>query len=907
MALKADGNLPNVGGSASDIQVPQRQCSIQQASTVPQSLEQLAAEVKLLRDGLTTVVEAVDVVQPALQKEVELRAVRDQQVTNLEIQIKDLRSDLCEILTLKVKPRLASLEKEASETRRRLLPMPTCSVAGEHTAACRHCRRGPATCRAGSPEDWKKARKELQDIGEALLDRARRELQRQEELVQNRLAVEQRQQVALDVAGRDMSNEARGILRAAEQSAQGLAEQQAQEVARSVAAELLKKAEMVLQSEIAEVNAVSREATAATVQLREQLTEAQQMAEIQKDSMLQQLKEQKEGSATLRDGYSKAEKGLRSEVARVSSIANSASQEATRAFEQISRLQAGVRGVEETLERRTQWMRTSKNELEVSISEVTAASLSAMSRSVRSMSEVEEHERCRLGDVARLERFEEATERQAQKQAKVLDELREAVLAAAEQRHGEEQNLMKKVHDVLRASKDKFSKEGRETVEAAGRAVAQARAELQQDLLSHTETQGRRAVTTVREELSREVATLRRDVEEQVREDLRKQLVSLGQDCSVSIEAQVKDSSAEISHHLERHLEELFRKSRAQERSEVLVIANKTESACEEQVRQLLWQVEDQTKLAASKTEEGWNLAQTLQERAAAAVNFAEAEAQSLAARGEAFAEEHAKRAEAEALSLAQRGEERAAVAAKLSQAEAERLAKMSESKVVEFVKRAEEQVAHATQVGEALSASTKEEALAALASAEEHAAKVAAKMEDSGARCKELMEDLSRSHLQKVESMQEVVKGTLQKMEALEAEYRASLEVFNAMKDQAFAAAHQAFEAQEESTATRRSVEESRAASEKALMEVRSELSAFIDEQRVFCGFIDTEQRSYQELIRQEVNALSRLVDATLRMDPPWVTSQLVASPASTLEGLQPLEPMGELPMVDEVLRSAT
>eukprot|EP00434_Breviolum_minutum_P010119 symbB.v1.2.008928.t1/scaffold563.1/size187063/5 len=98
---------------------------------------------------------------------VELRAVRDQQVTNLEIQIKDLRSDLCEILTLKVKPRLASLEKEASETRRRLLPMPTCSVAGEHTAACRHCRRGPATCRAGSPEDWKKARKELQDIGEA--------------------------------------------------------------------------------------------------------------------------------------------------------------------------------------------------------------------------------------------------------------------------------------------------------------------------------------------------------------------------------------------------------------------------------------------------------------------------------------------------------------------------------------------------------------------------------------------------------------------------------------------------------------------------------------------------------------------------------------------------------------------
>ena len=38
------------------------------------------------------------------------------------------------------------------------------------------------------------------------------------------------------------------------------------------------------------------QATAATVQLREQLTEAQQMAEVQKDSVLKQLKEHKEVS-----------------------------------------------------------------------------------------------------------------------------------------------------------------------------------------------------------------------------------------------------------------------------------------------------------------------------------------------------------------------------------------------------------------------------------------------------------------------------------------------------------------------------------------------------------------------------------------------------------------------------------
>merc|ERR1711933_712101 len=51
-------------------------------------------------------------------------------------------------------------------------------------------------------------------------------------------------------------------------------------------------------------------------------------------------------------------------------------------------------------------------------------------------------------------------------------------------------------------------------------------------------------------------------------------------------------------------------------------------------------------------------------------------------------------------------------------------------------------------------------------------------------------------------------------------------------------------------------------------LEEVKDELRAFMDEQRVFCGFLDTEQKSYHELMRQEVGALSRLVDSTLPCD---------------------------------------
>lgn len=50
------------------------------------------------------------------------------------------------------------------------------------------------------------------------------------------------------------------------------------------------------------------------------------------------------------------------------------------------------------------------------------------------------------------------------------------------------------------------------------------------------------------------------------------------------------------------------------------------------------------------------------------------------------------------------------------------------------------------------------------------------------------------------------------------------------------------------------------------AVDEVREELKAFMDEQRLFCGFLDTEQTSYQELVRQQIDALSRLVDSSLR-----------------------------------------
>merc|ERR1712060_444396 len=77
---------------------------------------------------------------------------------------------------------------------------------------------------------------------------------------------------------------------------------------------------------------------------------------------------------------------------------------------------------------------------------------------------------------------------------------------------------------------------------------------------------------------------------------------------------------------------------------------------------------------------------------------------------------------------------------------------------------------------------------------------------------------------------------------------------------------------------------------SARALDVVREELHSFADEQRVFCGYLDTEQQSYQELMRREVDTLSRLVESNLRSStqlqmPLQDSSTLSWSPAQAQE----------------------
>merc|ERR1712232_381749 len=68
---------------------------------------------------------------------------------------------------------------------------------------------------------------------------------------------------------------------------------------------------------------------------------------------------------------------------------------------------------------------------------------------------------------------------------------------------------------------------------------------------------------------------------------------------------------------------------------------------------------------------------------------------------------------------------------------------------------------------------------------------------------------------------------------------------------------------------------------------ELREELRAFMDEQRVFCGFLDTEQRSYQELVRHEMTALSRLVSKSLLGDFTSAKGSMLREPEASPQSI--------------------
>ncbi|CAE7448788.1 unnamed protein product [Symbiodinium natans] len=806
----------------------------------------LDSEVAALRHGLATMAEALHAVEAALQAEVEQQIARDSHAANLGGQIKDLRLDVTELLTLKLKPRLLALERDAGEMRRRLLSIrQPGTTGGEHTG----CRRSPAA------DESEKAKKSLQEVGEALLERARRELQRQEEVAQSHVAQHRCIEASLDASSREFTAEARSSIQLAEQKAEALARDVARQVGRSAAEEQLDQALGTLREELSGLRGSAAEAsltwraelaetktsfTEADMQIRDQLhglrgslVEADGMlrdgledvrassseankatsglhreleafsSEVRgtQEEVLSLKRGSQEATATVREGFAKVqslsteaiaglrkqlaetktdlaevEKSLQVDQAKALKLAGHAETEAQTAAQQNSRLAAGVRGVEETLERRMQWVATSNSELEASLGHAFAESHSALARTSRALAAEVVAERCRCAQteedvVARLRRFEDAVSGDSRLQADAVEQLNQAIAAAALRRQGEERNLLKKVQDALRSVEERRPLERRELVEAAGRAVAEARSDLLEELRE-----------AAQQDLRREMARLHREV----REALQKEMGRLRQEYTTSVETQVRRGLAASESSGERRVEEMLRDHRTRERSEARVVANTAEAFCEEQAKAAAAKMEERAKLMALQAEEATRqLAQTMQDQATFAVKLAEATAQRCAARAEERAEELARKAQ-----------------------------------------------------------------------------------EDARNSFSVHLEDLLSTKLQAVESIQASVQTSVSGMEeatqSLAARCRAGELLAELAEGESSAAAQHARNAQELSADAQQSLGTSRM----EWNEMRTELHAFVDEQRVFCGFLDTEQRSYHDLIRQEVTSLSRLVDTSLRID---------------------------------------
>ncbi|CAE7547724.1 unnamed protein product [Symbiodinium sp. CCMP2456] len=394
----------------------------------------------------------------------------------------------------------------------------------------------------------------------ALLDRARREMQRQEDVAQSHTAKFHCIEASLDAASRELTTEARSSMKLAEGKAEALASEVAAKVGRSAAEEQLDEALVTFREELSQIRGGTVEASQASSLLRAELSEAKTCFS-EADAQLcdqidglrgslteangalrvqveeakaagnssseatgclrheveavssevrvtqQEVQSLKRGSqettAAVREGFVKvqtlsaeaiaglrqqlaetktdlaeAEKSLQVEHAKVLKFAGHAEFEAQTAAQQTSRLAAGLRGVEETLERRMQWVAASSNELEASVAHAFAESHSALARTSRALAAEVVAERCRSAQVeedvvSRLRRFEDAVSGDSRSQADAVEQLNQAIAVAALRRQGEERNLLKKVHDSLRSIDERRPLERRELVEAAGRAVAE--------------------------------------------------------------------------------------------------------------------------------------------------------------------------------------------------------------------------------------------------------------------------------------------------------------------------------------------------------------------------------------------------------------------------------------------------
>eukprot|EP00930_Biecheleria_cincta_P039132 TRINITY_DN26918_c0_g2_i1.p1 TRINITY_DN26918_c0_g2~~TRINITY_DN26918_c0_g2_i1.p1 ORF type:complete len:844 (-),score=189.36 TRINITY_DN26918_c0_g2_i1:35-2545(-) len=772
--------------------------------------QHLDAEFKTLRHGFSSIAEAVHALQAALLVDAEL----DQENgcvplrSKLEFEAKELRSEVAELIALRVKPRLAALERDASETRRRFLLFPTCSLAGTHRADCRGrsaspCRFQQSYSLPALPEN---AQGFVEDAGHVALAQARRQLERQEEeAAQSQDAYERRLSATLEEAGQELASEARAAVAVAAKSANTAASELLAGAAGSLRAELA-RVKGISEGELRDVRLVAEEAEAALrkefadLRTRSDNTETVLRGDFSKEFMdvKSNVKEieaalrrdfanlrihadevetalrgdiskvrisSSEAGANLqlqvaeaRNSFFENDKALRSELGRAFARAGDAEVESKVAVQAGSRLSAGVRGVEELLERKAQWALASREELETSI----AAERRRISQ-------------CEEDMFNRLRRFEDIAASESKALAQSVNQLSEAVASSSNCRQAEELKLWTKVQELTRAICDQAPQKSQDALETVERITRSTRAELQDELRKALQGHSHEA----RAEFQKEMSTLRRDI-------------------AAELQAQVEETLALADSRADRRGEDLLRNH---------------------------WPVELRNALQGHSREAQAELHKEISILRHDMVGHFEA---------------HVKDSLALSVSRSERREEdllRDHLSAFSSRqlAEVRILATTTERKCEQHIQRIEDQ------------------ARSVATNAQEEARHFAVKMEE-------------RAVSLASQTAAQVAKQAHASMEDQLLSFEAAA---NSAQSEASLAAAQARLLTEEHSASAAAAKSDVEVCKAATRNLRDELLAFIDEQRVFCGFLDTEQRSYQELIRQEVTTLSRLVDASLRCHP--------------------------------------
>lgn len=528
----------------------------------------LSEEVQSLRGGLATVATALRAVRPALDEQLEQRAEAQAQVSkHLESCLHQLATDVAGICAVKAESRLAALELEAIECRRRLELLDELSRAWQQ---------------GGEKAGLEKAQDAIESLGDVLLAQVRNEFQTYlGETVD--IAGSDRHTVMDERArlGRIMHSEERALkvvqaaCKAAGQAAHKceLLEELCRE-ARVKEIDAFSVYERRLDNgiRVAE-HSLSCEMHSAVQHMESKLRSAQHSICCEMHSCVQAASH---GAVT----------NLHCVEQKLGEYVTAAKSEAREAESLSRHLMSSVDSteswVQDAVASQEEMHAVRHSDLKFAICAADSACRQAMVQSVDSLREEIRAEHCMFlaneeHMLAQLRTCDDKLASEFSTQAHALQSLAEAQASSAEQHRREERGLWVKVHEISKSVRDHLSAERCTTFKSAQ--------EAKQELAEQLEGQACAAQDHLRLELSAQCEALRRDLSQQ-------------------FDGQLQRAFAIADGRAERCMEDVLRERKGRKRSEERMVAESIEKHCEEMAKRVDRKTKDRCSALQEKMSE---------------------------------------------------------------------------------------------------------------------------------------------------------------------------------------------------------------------------------------------------------------------------------------------------------------